>query len=112
MESKSKSTENLELVGHFVHLTGIFLSFLGPLILYLMYKDKANDFVKSNIIEALNFQLTGLVALFVCIIIPILGWFILLPIVSLILIILPILATIESANDRKYKYPIKIEFIK
>ena len=112
MASKSKSTENLELVGHFVHLTGIFLSFLGPLILYLMYKDKANDFVKSNIIEALNFQLTGLVALFVCIIIPILGWFLLLPIVSLILIILPILATIESANDRKYKYPIKIEFIK
>ncbi len=112
MASKSKSTENLELVGHFVHLTGIFLSFLGPLILYLMYKDKANDFVKSNIIEALNFQLTGLVALFVCIIIPILGWFLLLPIVSLILLILPILATIESANDRKYKYPIKIEFIK
>jgi|APGre2960657404_1045060.scaffolds.fasta_scaffold219351_2 uncharacterized Tic20 family protein len=112
MASKSKSTENLELVGHFVHLTGIFLSFLGPLILYLMYKDKANDFVKSNIIEALNFQLTGLVALIVCIIIPILGWFLLLPIVSLILIILPILATIESANDRKYKYPIKIEFIK
>ena len=112
MVSKSKSTENLELVGHFVHLTGIFLSFLGPLILYLMYKDKANDFVKSNIIEALNFQLTGLVALFVCIIIPILGWFLLLPIVSLILLILPILATIESANDRKYKYPIKIEFIK
>ena len=112
MESKSKSTENLELVGHFVHLTGIFLSFLGPLILYLMYKDKANDFVKSNIIEALNFQLTGLVGILVCFIIPILGWFILLPIVSLILIILPILATIESANDRKYKYPIKIEFIK
>jgi len=112
MASKSKSTENLELVGHFVHLTGIFLSFLGPLILYLMYKDKANDFVKSNIIEALNFQLTGLVALIVCIIIPILGWFLLLPIVSLILIILPILATIDSANDRKYKYPIKIEFIK
>ena len=112
MTSKSKSTENLELVGHFVHLTGIFLSFLGPLILYLMYKDKANDFVKSNIIEALNFQLTGLVGILVCFIIPILGWFILLPIVSLILIILPILATIESANDRKYKYPIKIEFIK
>jgi hypothetical protein len=112
MASKSKSTENLELVGHFVHLTGIFLSFLGPLILYLMYKDKANDFVKSNIIEALNFQLTGLVGILVCFIIPILGWFILLPIVSLILIILPILATIESANDRKYKYPIKIEFIK
>ena len=77
-----------------------------------MYKDKANDFVKSNIIEALNFQLTGLVGILVCFIIPILGWFILLPIVSLILIILPILATIESANDRKYKYPIKIEFIK
>jgi uncharacterized Tic20 family protein len=87
MASKSKSTENLELVGHFVHLTGIFLSFLGPLILYLMYKDKANKFVKSNIIEALNFQLTGLVGILVCFFIPILGWFILLPIVSLILII-------------------------
>jgi uncharacterized Tic20 family protein len=107
-----KSSNELLLVGHFVHLLGLFLSFVGPLVVYLMYKDKANDFVKTNIISSLNFQITVLIAYFICLFIPILGWFILFPVVTLANIIFCILATIESSNDRKYKYPITIDFIK
>lgn len=107
-----KSSNELMLIGHFVHLLGLFFSFVGPLIVYLMYKDKANDFVRTNIINSLNFQITILVASVICIFIPILGWFILLPIVTLANLIFCILATIESSNDRKYKYPVTIEFVK
>ena len=107
-----KSSNELMLIGHFAHLLGLFFSFVGPLIVYLMYKDKANDFVRTNIINSLNFQITILVASVICIFIPILGWFILLPIVTLANLIFCILATIESSNDRKYKYPVTIEFFK
>ena len=33
-----KSSNDLLLVGHFVHLLGLFFSFVGPLVVYLMYK--------------------------------------------------------------------------
>ena len=107
-----KSSNELMLIGHFVHLIGLFFSFVGPLVVYLMYKDRANDFVKTNIISSLNFQITVLIASVICLFIPILGWFILLPIVTLANLIFCILATIESSNDRKYKYPVTIEFVK
>lgn len=106
------TNHNLNIVAHLVHLSGLLFSIAGPLILYLMYKDKADSFVKSHIVEALNFQLTILLATIFSILIPIIGWFIFLPIISICNLIFCIIASIESSNDRKYSYPIKINFIK
>lgn len=43
------------------HLLGLFLGFLGPLIIYLTKKDE-NEFIEDQAKESLNFQITLMIA--------------------------------------------------
>jgi uncharacterized Tic20 family protein len=106
------------------HLLGIItgdtlgMGFLGPLILWLIKKDQSR-FVDFHGKEALNFQLTVLLVLFVGGIIAfiltfvIIGifLFILLGIVALLALIPEILACIAASRGEWYRYPCSIRFI-
>jgi uncharacterized Tic20 family protein len=94
------------------HVLAIFTLFLGPLIIWMIKKDES-PFVDHHGKEALNFQLTMLIAwvasgflIFACI------GFVLLPIIGIVDLVLCILAAIKASSGVEYRYPINIRFVK
>jgi uncharacterized Tic20 family protein len=94
------------------HLLGLFTSFVGPLILWLIKKDEMK-FVDDQGKEALNFQITVLIAsiaasllTFICI------GFLLLPAIGIADIVFCILATVAANKGQAYRYPVTLRLIK
>jgi uncharacterized Tic20 family protein len=94
-----------------VHLAGLFTSWVGPLIIYLIKKD-SDPFTAANAREALNFQLTIMVALIISYILVfiIVGVF-MVGIVMLINLIFSIRAAVKASNGSNYRYPFTIRLI-
>ncbi len=94
------------------HLLAIFTGFLGPLIIWLIKKDDA-PFVDDQGKEALNFQLTVLIAMVASGILSVLCIGVFLAIVVWVVdIIFCILAAIKASHGEVYRYPVSIRFIK
>ena len=96
------------------HLLGILTSFVGPLIIWLINKDKApNSFVVDQSKEALNFQITLLLVYIVGIILSVIviGVFINM-LAGLAGLILAIIAAVKANNGEAYRYPFAIRLIK
>ena len=94
------------------HLLAIFTGFLGPLVIWLIKKDDA-PFIDRHGKEALNFQLTVLIAMiisglltFICI------GFIMLMVVWIADLILCIIAALKASRGEEYRYPLTIRFLK
>ncbi len=105
----SKDAINMAML---CHLLAIFTGFLGPLIIWLIKKDDA-PFVNDQGKEALNFQITVLIAMivsglltFICI------GFVLMPAVWVVDLIFCVIATIKASRGEAYRYPLSIRFIK
>lgn len=107
-----ETSQDAKNMGMLCHLLGFFTSFLGPLILWLIQKDKM-PFVDHQGKEALNFQITVLIASvvayisFLCII-----GIVLLPAVALADLILSIMACVAASKGEYYKYPFSLRLIK
>ncbi|TQN28631.1 putative Tic20 family protein [Haloactinospora alba] len=87
------------------HVSGYFLSALGPLLV-LLVSDRSSTFVRRHATEALNYQLTFVVASIVLLglswlILPLLAWLFL----FLGWIFLPVVAGVASLAGGKWKYP-------
>lgn len=94
------------------HLLGLFTSFLGPLIVWLIKKDESS-FVDNQGKEALNFQITVAIALiasgllcFACI------GIVLMPAVGIVDLVFCIVACAKANGGEAYRYPVCIRFIK
>jgi uncharacterized Tic20 family protein len=94
------------------HLLAIFTGFLGPLIIWLVKKDDA-PYVDDQGKEALNFQLTVLIALIasgflfvICI-----GPFLMAG-VWIANLVFCIMASIKASRGEPYRYPVSIRFVK
>jgi uncharacterized Tic20 family protein len=95
-----------------VHVGGIFLQWIAPLIGYLLLKDRG-PFVRYNMVAALNFQLTLLIAYVVGVATTffLVGILILLA-ASVLGIVFSILAAIATNNGQYYRYPFAIDFVR
>jgi uncharacterized protein len=82
--------------------------FLGPLIVWLMYKDKS-PFVADQAKEALNFNLAVLIAALVCVV-TIVGICVL-PVVGIGALIYQIIGAMEANKGVWYRYPYTIRMI-
>jgi len=94
------------------HLLGIFTGFLGALIIWLVKKDQS-PFVNQQGKEALNFQLTILIAYVVggltsCLVI---GFFIIAA-AYVVDLVFCILAAMTVNKGQPYRYPVCIRLIK
>ena len=94
------------------HLLGIFTGFLGPLIIWLVKKND-DKFIDDQGKEALNFQITliiawivGFISIFLCI------GFILLPVIWVCDLIFCIMGAVKANNGELYRYPINLRLIK
>jgi uncharacterized Tic20 family protein len=103
------------------HVLCVLVGFLAPLVIYLVKRDES-AYVRAHAKESLNFQLTMLCAWIALAIITTLLTFIffffsflgiplmvLLAIANLVFIII---ATIKASENKLYKYPFSIKFVK
>lgn len=90
------------------------IGFLGPLVIWLTQKDKS-AFVEEQAREALNFQITLLVAMAACAVITFATCWLLFPIAfvpPLLQVIFGIIATFSVYNGKPYHYPFNLRLIK
>jgi uncharacterized protein len=87
------------------------LPFLGPLIAYLVLRDRG-PFIRWHAAQALNFQLTVLIAYIVSglLAIVVIGFF-LLAAVWVVSIVFMIIAAVTANRGEYYKYPLTINFV-
>ena len=106
-------TKDDKTMGMLAHLLGIFTGFLGPLIIWLIKKD-TSPWVDDQGKEALNFQLTMLIAALACIpLVPVfcLGGILAIA-VQITRIVMSIIGTIEANKGIPYRYPLTWRMIK
>jgi|LakMenE18May11ns_1017448.scaffolds.fasta_scaffold9625861_2 uncharacterized Tic20 family protein len=93
------------------HLSGLFFSFLGPLLIWAIKKDESK-FIREHSLEALNFQISVIIyflaATFSMII---LIGFLILPILIVLEIIFVVMACIAANKGEVYKYPFTLRLI-
>lgn len=93
------------------HLSGIVFGVIGPLVIWLIQKDKM-PFVDDQGKEALNFQLTVLIASVVSIALAcVFIGFVLMFVVVIANIILSIMAAISANRGESYRYPFTLRLI-
>ncbi len=96
----------------FAHLSGIISSFIGPLIIWQLFKDRSTT-VDDQAKEALNFQLTVLIGYFASTILMSIGiGFLLYLGLWVASVILSILAGLAAQKGELYRYPVVLRLIK
>ena len=110
------SPQDEKLWATLIHLSPLVASiiglpFLGPLIGYLVLRDRG-PFVRWHTAQALNFQLTVLIAYIVSALltIVIIGFFLLLA-VWVASVVFMIIAAIAANRGEYYRYPLTITFV-
>ncbi|MEV0149231.1 MULTISPECIES: DUF4870 domain-containing protein [unclassified Nonomuraea] len=93
------------------HLLGLLVSWVGPLIIYMMKKDEA-PYVRDQSAEALNFQITMFIGYVVAGILSIfvIGLF-LFPVVWIVSLVFHIQAALAANRGENYRYPISVRLI-
>lgn len=93
------------------HLAGTLFSIIPALIVWILKKDDS-AYIAAQTKEALNFQITVLVAQLIAgILVWVLVGFLLLPIIWLANIVLSIIAAISTSKGESYRYPICLRLI-
>lgn len=95
------------------HLSGILFGFIVPLIIWLINKDNAaKAWISAQAKEALNFQITILIAMVISwVLIFILIGGLLIPLVWLANLIFCILAAVKTNAGEDYRYPFALRLI-
>jgi len=93
------------------HLAGTIFSFVPSLIVWLLKKNDS-EYIASQAKEALNFQITVLLALFIAqILMVVLIGFAFFAIIWLANIVLCIIAAIATSKGETYRYPFTLRLI-
>lgn len=93
------------------HLGGTVFSFIPALIVWILKKDDS-AYLADQAKEALNFQITMLIASFIAsVLIWLLIGFILLPMIWILNVVFCIIAAIASSKGETYRYPLCLRLI-
>ncbi|HEY7717344.1 MAG TPA: DUF4870 domain-containing protein [Pedococcus sp.] len=88
------------------------LPFLGPLVIYLVFKDRG-PFIRHHAAQALNFQIIVAIGLLISIpLMFVLIGFVTAAIIAVAAIVLQIVAAIEANNGKWYRYPMTPDWVK
>ena len=111
MSDVSQDDKTMAMIGH---LSGIVAGFIGPLVIWLINKDKTDkDWLIGQAKEALNFQITVALAWIVAIALSVLLiGFLLYPVILIGNIVLCIIAGMKANEGVDYRYPFAIRLIK
>ena len=106
--------QDQKTMGMLAHVLGIFFCFVGPLVIWLMNKDKPDAaFVNDQAKEAVNFQITLAIGYLVSgvLMIILIGVFLYMALV-LVNVILGIMAALKANEGVEYRYPFALRLIK
>jgi len=93
------------------HILCIVAGFLAPLIIYLVKKD--SPYIVAHAKESLNFQLTLIIGYIISfILVFILIGIFLIWLIALANLVFVIIATIRASENKLYRYPFSIRFVK
>ncbi|MGW2215059.1 DUF4870 domain-containing protein [Nonomuraea sp. NPDC001684] len=93
------------------HLLGLLVSWIGPLVIYLMKKDES-PYVRDQAAEALNFQITMFIGYAVAMVLSIvLVGLLLFPIIWIVSLIFHVQAAIATNRGENYRYPFAIRLV-
>jgi uncharacterized Tic20 family protein len=94
------------------HLGPLFLSFVAPLVVWLVKRDES-EFLADQARESLNFSITMAIAYLVSSVLMacVIGIF-LLPAVIVIAIVFAIIAAVKASDGVRYRYPFALRLIK
>lgn len=85
---------------------------LGPLAVWLVKRD-TDPFVDENGKEAVNFQITVLIAIAVsAVLVLVVIGILMLIVIGIVAFVLPIVAGLKARDGEVYRYPMTIRFIK
>ncbi|MBK8284996.1 MAG: DUF4870 domain-containing protein [Ahniella sp.] len=103
------------MIAHLSALSGFIVPFgsiLGPLIVWQMKKAES-PFVEDQGKEALNFQITALIAMLICIVLMfvVIG-LLLAPLVGIAILVFTIIGGVKANNGETYRYPFALRLIK
>jgi len=94
------------------HLSGIFLGFIVPLVIWLIKKDQS-QYLAEEAKEALNFQITIAIAYIIGMVLTmILIGVLVIFAVMIANVVLCIIAAIKVSNTGTYRYPFALRLIK
>ena len=107
--SLSREVRKWGMLSHLSALSGLITGigfFLGPLLVWLLKKDD-HPFIDEQGKEAVNFQITMHIAMFIggVLAVLIIGIPILF-VVGLVMVVLPIVAAIKANEGEHYRYPL------
>lgn len=109
VKSASSDDNNKAVI---MHILSIFFGFISPLIFYFALSD-TSEFVKEEAKRDLNFQITLLIAYFICgILTMLLIGFLLFPVVGILGLVFEILALLKAKEGEHYKFPFTLNLIK
>jgi len=112
----SKDARTWGMIAHLSALAGFIIPIVGiivgPLVIWLIKRDE-DPFVDDQGKEAVNFQITMLIAFVICFFLTflVIGAF-LMPLVGLADLIFTIIAGIKANEGVKYRYPFALRLIK
>lgn len=93
------------------HLGGTVFSFIPGLLVWILKKDDST-YIADQAKEALNFQISILIASFIAsILIWLIVGFVLLPIIWIANVVFCIIAAIASSKGETYRYPLCLRLI-
>ncbi len=112
----SKDARTWGMACHLMALAGFVLPIVGivvgPLVVWMLKRDE-DPFIDDQGKEAVNFQITMLIAFVVCffLMFVVIGAF-LMPLVGLADLIFTIIGAMKANEGVKYRYPFAIRFLK
>ena len=112
VEKPEEVSKDARMWAMLCHLLGLFTSFIGPLIVWLIKKEE-DPFINNQGKEASNFQITVAIASIVSgLLMAVCIGFLLLPAVCIADLIFCIIAAVKANSGEAYRYPVSIRFIK
>lgn len=111
----SKEERNWAMACHLSALTAVFTgigAIVGPLVVWLLKKDEM-PFVDEQGKEALNFQITMMIASLIAFVLMIvLIGFLLLALIAIFDLVMVIVASIRAADGESFRYPLTLRLIR
>ncbi len=111
--SPDRDSRQWGMIAHLSALVGFVIPFgnlIGPLVVWQIKKEM--PFVVDQGKEALNFQITVAIAVFVCLLLSlvVIGM-LLLPVVGIGALVLTVMAAIKANDGEAYRYPFTLRLI-
>lgn len=110
-ERTTETSSDDRTMASVAHLLGFFTSFVGPLIIWLIKKD-TSPYVNDQGKEALNFQITLLLAQIIAgaLTVVVIGC-VMLPAIYIFDLVFCILATVAASRGELYRYPLCLRLV-